>query len=235
MKAQDLVSKWKDVGEPISGELDTNTQTDFAKKAYNIFIGEVYDYKLRTLQTVSGTVEYTLPSSNIKNVLYTFPSLQGAGVGEISTVVDAGESYAIFAAYGASGVSLWTDIHLMQEISELKTNLQIFLKKETIRLISGALRVIPSPSSAHYINYITQEQFAWDDIPTRLEPVMDDLYCWQQLQYLATKRMAISGVTVGGSLVNYPGDKLLKLAKEYETSALNKIESEQGRLVLFLP
>ena len=233
MKIQELVNRWKHVGSPAAGEMESTTYTEIANKAFKIFASKVYNYTFRTLTTVAGTSSYAKPATSVHSILNTYSTSNLTNV-ITSTTEFNGETYAIANSFPMSGVSIWVDMYLLEEIKMLQSQLKMATKKEVIRIRGDNLLVIPEPTDVHYINYVTKDTFTFDTVTEALEPILDNLYCAEQLLYLATKRMAVSGVTVGGSLVNYPGDKLVKLSETYKKEADGLIKNVNDKITLFL-
>lgn len=233
MTKQELINRWKHVGSPDANEIDTTTFGEFADKALKLFKGKVFNYTFRSLTTVADTAEYDLPATTINAVLYTYDTSNLSNVISTTTQFN-GDTYSIVNSFPMSGVSIWVDMYLLEEIKLLQSQLKTASKKEIIRIQNSKLRVIPTPTDVHYINYVTKDTFTFATVTEVLEPILDNLYCAEQLMYLATKRMAVNGVTVGGSLVNYPGDKLVSLSKEYRSEADKLIKYINDKITLFL-
>lgn len=229
MQIQDVITKWKSIGEPTSDEIESGDHESIAEKAFSYFKSHLYNYVVRELTTEVDTAEYSLPSTAIKNIPYVYP------ISELTTyltnTVDGDNFYSLLDPGVSSGVSIWTDLYLMQEVTELKMRLMNYTKKTRIMLRSSQLLVIPKPTEVKVLVYVSKEEFIWSSVLSEMEYIIEDLYCAEQLLFLATKRMSAQGVTITGSNISYPGDKLSLLSDKYQKKADNSIEKYNDRLL----
>lgn len=232
MNQQGIISKWKDVGSPTSSELVPNDFDTISNKAFAGFADRVFNYVFRSITTVADQAEYTLPSTAIETIAYTYEvkeilSLFGSTVGSADV-----SAYYLLETAPLSGVSLIADMYLIEEFNSIKQFFGMLKKKTVLQIRNDKIRVIPTPTTIKVINYLTKERYLWSTVPDKLSYILEDLYCYEQLVFLATKRTNISGVSGAGNTVNYPSDKLLTLAKEYQKSAEEKVERYNNKLIM---
>jgi len=224
-----ILAMYGNLGQPSQKEIDPNIKDKFLDRALVALNEHLHDYRLRSISVVSGTQSYS-PHESTVSVSKVYPKQASSKViTNTSTSIGLGE--VSFTQYlSGEGMSVWDDIENYRAASHLLGEWKRLVDFFEWKWINNQIVLIPEPTSAYTLLYLSKEDFTWANIPNEMHEYMYNWYAHEHLKFLAAQRIGLQGVSAEGHSIQYPGTQLMSLSKDYkkdmefELSRLKKLQ-----------
>lgn len=207
----------EEAGSPTLVELSVAQIDRKVTAALVEFSGYVPYVSIKTLATVAGTQDYSVPAT-VVNVLEVYPSQAGAPSLDEDLPPDASLSLAGFTT------RLYFEHPSLWEILQIK--LRAFRKNTGVdwqfNPTTGILRLFPVPGSVENVYYLTKEDWSLATISARFRELIVLYATSKVLDLVALYRDRAAGISRAGNRLDYPSAPLRDSAKIKMAAFLDK-------------